>query len=384
MLLLLSICAYLPLAAQDGVKFFEGSWEEALKLAKTEDKIIFVDAYTTWCGPCKMMSAQTFPVKEVGEFYNANFINMKLDMEKEGDGVTFRRKYNVNAFPTLLYIDGDGKVVQTVMGFKQAAPFIEAGKNALKSIDRTSEFEKKYEAGDRDPEMLRKYAYALLKSGKEYLKVANEYIRTQTDLKSETNLNFIYDFANEADSRIFSMLVENREAIAKLKTDEAIRTKFYSACNKTVKKAIEFKSEKLLADAKAMMKRIDKANAKKFAYKADMEYYMGTENTAAYIAAADQYAKKIIKTDAAALHDLARTVDHKVGDKTALAKAEQWAARAVKLAPKYDHYLTYANLLAKNGKKTEALDAVNKAIAAAASENLKPAAAEMLKQKLAN
>ena len=76
---------------EEGIKFFEGTWEEALTLAKKEHKIIFVDAYTTWCGPCKQMAKDVFTQKEVGDFYNKSFINVKLDMEK-GEGIGFSQK----------------------------------------------------------------------------------------------------------------------------------------------------------------------------------------------------------------------------------------------------------------------------------------------------
>ena len=69
-----------------GIIFFEGTWKEALEKAKKEDKLVFVDSYTTWCGPCIKMAKNVFTQESVGSFYNQNFINIKLDMEKE-DGV---------------------------------------------------------------------------------------------------------------------------------------------------------------------------------------------------------------------------------------------------------------------------------------------------------
>jgi thiol-disulfide isomerase/thioredoxin len=106
-----------------GIEFFHGTWEEALVKSETEGKLIFVDAYTTWCGPCKKMSANVFPAAEVGEVFNANFINVKLDMEK-AESVSFRRVHSVRAYPTLFWINGKDEVVHTSVGGKQVASLI--------------------------------------------------------------------------------------------------------------------------------------------------------------------------------------------------------------------------------------------------------------------
>ena len=67
-LVLLILCSTLNIAKAEGIEFFEGTFKEALDKAKLEGKIVFVDAYTTWCGPCKRMSKNVFPKKEVGDF----------------------------------------------------------------------------------------------------------------------------------------------------------------------------------------------------------------------------------------------------------------------------------------------------------------------------
>ena len=94
----------------EGIEFFHGTWEEALEKSKTQDKPIFVDAYTTWCGPCKRMAKTVFTQEAVGAFYNDNFICMKIDMEKP-EGRKFQQKYPVSAYPTLYYIDGNGETI---------------------------------------------------------------------------------------------------------------------------------------------------------------------------------------------------------------------------------------------------------------------------------
>lgn len=103
------------------IQFFEGTWEKAVESAAKAQKLIFVDAYTEWCGPCKAMAAYTFTDMGVGKYFNDNFINVQLDMEK-GEGTTFARDYGVYAYPTLLFINPNNKeVVHKVLGFRDAA-----------------------------------------------------------------------------------------------------------------------------------------------------------------------------------------------------------------------------------------------------------------------
>lgn len=107
-----------PSSSSEGINFEDISFEEALKKAKKEKKLIFVDAYAVWCGPCKWMEANTFQEKEVGEAFNEKFINLKIDMEK-GEGPELARKYNVRAYPTMFLIDGEGEVVKRILGAKK-------------------------------------------------------------------------------------------------------------------------------------------------------------------------------------------------------------------------------------------------------------------------
>ncbi len=114
-----------------GIIFFEGTWDEALQLAKKENKLIFLDAYAGWCGPCKLMKKKVFSKTEVGEFFNSNFINVKIDMEK-GEGPTLAEKYGVTAYPSLFFIDHSGQVKKYTVGYLNDNQLIEFAKEALK------------------------------------------------------------------------------------------------------------------------------------------------------------------------------------------------------------------------------------------------------------
>lgn len=114
-----------------GINFQEGNFEEILAKAKKEKKLIFVDCYTVWCGPCKKLVKEVFPQGEVGAFFNENYISYSLDMEK-GEGIELAKYYNVTAFPTLLFLDANGNLLTRTEGFVDAKTLIEKAKISKK------------------------------------------------------------------------------------------------------------------------------------------------------------------------------------------------------------------------------------------------------------
>ena len=146
-----------------GINFEHGTFDEALAKAKAENKMVFMDCYTTWCGPCKMLSKNIFPQKEVGDYFNANFVSVKMDMEK-GEGIDLLKKYQVKAFPTLLFMDATGKVLHTMVGGSDAAGLIAEAKIASDPSQRIGALEAKYAKGDRDVKFISKYIQALQKA----------------------------------------------------------------------------------------------------------------------------------------------------------------------------------------------------------------------------
>lgn len=117
------------IVAQDGIKFFEGSWEEALAKAEKENKLIFLDAYARWCGPCRSMDKNVFTNKEVGDYYNKNFINMKVDWETDL-GSQLHKKYPIRAYPSMMFISGKGKRVTYTEGYLDAKSLLKFAEHA--------------------------------------------------------------------------------------------------------------------------------------------------------------------------------------------------------------------------------------------------------------
>ena len=345
-----------------GIDFFHGSWEEALELAAAEDKVIFVDAYTTWCGPCKRMAATVFTAEEVGDFFNQNFVCMKIDMEKE-EGIRFQQKYPVSAFPTLYFIDSQGKTVHKSKGAKPADQFIKLGKMVLGKVDKSADFAVEYEKGNRDPQLILKYVKALNKAGKPSGKIANDYINSQDDLGTDFNLRFLLAATVEADSRIFDKLVPYKSQVIALESEEVWREVIENACLKTVHKAVEFNSADLLAEAKTKMKAQLPAAAPAFALRADMAFYKGQGDAKKYLKACNSYIKKVVGSNASQLHRVATEIQGAFGkDVKAMALAEKYAGQAAENGGLAKYYVTYAAILYQNKKTSEALAMAKKSL----------------------
>lgn len=148
--------------ADKGIRFLEGeAWENVLKLAQEQDKYIFMDCYTTWCGPCKALAKDIFTREDVGTFFNAHFINVKYDMEKGvGKDLYERYKANIIGFPTLLLIDKQGNVVHQMAGFQEADALIAGAKAGLEGKSLFA-MRDRYKAGERDLAFLKDFVSVL-------------------------------------------------------------------------------------------------------------------------------------------------------------------------------------------------------------------------------
>ncbi|WP_346318081.1 thioredoxin family protein [Chitinophaga sp. YIM B06452] len=150
---LLLLIFLLPLAAmaQDkGIRFEHAlSWKEVKAKAKKEGKFIFMDCFTTWCGPCKRMSSEVFSEPAIGEYFSEKFVSVKVQMDKTSiddeavkswydDAAAIAKEYSVRSYPTFLYFSPEGKLVHREEGSMSAGLFLEISARALKPATTTS------------------------------------------------------------------------------------------------------------------------------------------------------------------------------------------------------------------------------------------------------
>ena len=129
--------------------------EQASAKAKAENKLIFLDCYTQWCGPCKKMSKEVFPLEKVGSFMNPKFVNLQIDMES-AYGAPLAKKLQIQAYPTFVIFNADAQEISRFLGYNPADEFIKVVTE--KSADNSSSpLEQRWKAGDRDPQFLMDY-----------------------------------------------------------------------------------------------------------------------------------------------------------------------------------------------------------------------------------
>ena len=177
--LILFVCA-MGFNAHAQTDFRSISFDEALKVAAQENKLVFIDFYTDWCGPCKKMAREVFPQKMVGDFMNAKFVNLKLNAEKEGKELAAR--YKVNAYPTFIILDTKGEVVADLKGSMDGRTFISKLEAKLNPDMTPARITERYQSGERTPELVNAYALGLMEKRQEDegFKVVNDYFNSLT------------------------------------------------------------------------------------------------------------------------------------------------------------------------------------------------------------
>lgn len=350
------IFSFIIISSQaQGIQFFEGTWQEALDKAKKEEKLLFVDAFAQWCGPCKNMAKNVFTLPEVGEFFNKNFINLKLDMESP-DGRAFGDKYPVSAYPTLLFIDNKGKVVKKVVGGQKPDGLIEQGKDALKKNDTSTDLEKEYSEGKRDFDFMIKYVKALNNAGKPSQKIANDYLQSNPEISADQKLTFMFEAATEADSKMFEEVLKNKDQIIKLMGKGAFEDKTKTVCKATINKAIEFETKELMDEALSKAKQVLTVDYDQFQYTSMMYYYNSFQQKEEYLKAAESLAKKVGKKDEKTMkfiiEDFCKNYKN---DPKVMNKASNFAEQLYDTNKSNENLILYCKTMVENNEVDKAL-----------------------------
>ena len=369
--------------AQTGIHFEHAlSWKDIQAKAKAEKKYIFVDAFTTWCGPCRYMATNIFPKEEVGKFFNQNFINLKaqLDTTKDdneevksrySDNHNIMTDYKVRVFPTYLFFSPDGKLVHRAVGSSEADKFLIKARDAMNPDKQYYTLIDKYKAGKKDPDFLLRAAYASQEAYDmdNFRMIAKEYISTQKDLTTRENIQFLDKTTESSKDEGFKFILNNTKKFDAIMGEGAANKKIVGIVMYEEVFPQIFNQAITAPDWNAVGAGVNKkypAFASEILSNSKVVYYQSKGDWNNFQTAIVAYMKNYgSKASPDQLNNFAWTVFENCKDMTCVTEALDWSKRSLKDKDNPMFIDTYANILYKLGKKDEAIKWEEKAVALA-------------------
>lgn len=361
------------LSAQEGIDFRYISWEEALQAARAERKLVFVDAYTSWCGPCKMMDRISFADKTVGQAFNESFINVKINMEK-GEGPQLARDYRVSAYPTLLFINHLGELVYRQVGYKSPEELLTVAEAAAEPERNPALLALQVKEGVPSKETILKYAEYLKEEGRyEEFPALNEAFFADVADKGLLRPEMwkgIQLLTYQINSRECQYLLSKKKKFSQLYGQEVVEHKIYELCRNQIQEAARLQHTAIYEQAIKTATYIDDEG--KAAAKLRMVYAEASQNWEEYAYRALDYFATHTTTDAVELHYASTLFYEHVAYPEHLETSISWAKQAIALTNSYEHNATLARLLSKLRRNEEAIRVANKAVYLGRKENKNP------------
>ncbi|MCX6245389.1 MAG: thioredoxin domain-containing protein [Bacteroidetes bacterium] len=373
------------------IRFNEKPWQEIVAMARAEKKLIFLDAFASWCGPCKWMAANMFTNDTIADYYNKTFINAHFDMEK-GEGLTLRKKFAVRAYPSLVFINPNTEemVHERVGAPQKVRDYLDMAVVAQNPEECLSNYIKKYNEGSSSPEFIKTYLVRLSEAYMPVTDVLKKYFSTQSEsaLLGRTDWNLIYRFITEMNDPMFEFLLAHRKEYAKLYTKDSVNSKISEVYLNAFQKFARNPNTKLVDSNQLVLKQKIIASgfedAGKVNFSADLALYQMRGKNKEFLELAYNDLDKYYSDDYNMLNNMAWSFYSMTVDVKYLEKALSWSKQSVSLRREPFNLDTYATILFKLGKKEEAIKQEKEAIALAKKTNATPAQYEDALKRMEN
>ncbi|HLX67438.1 MAG TPA: DUF255 domain-containing protein, partial [Puia sp.] len=342
------------------------SWSAIQAKAKAENKYIFMDCFTTWCGPCRYMSTAIFPQEETGNYFNDKFISVKVQLDTTAgdadnikawyaDGHGIAGKYGVRAYPTYLIFAPDGHVIHRMVGSRlDAKSFIADVSGSFDSTKQYYTLLDQYNRGRRDTAFLHKMAMACfhaydLKGG---APVAQDWLATQSDLFSQDAIYLQESFTRKSTDKYFSTFTDHPEEVDKVLGPgfAAMKVRNIFLTEVPVRKPGDNRPPDWAALHKKIAARLP-ASADELTARIKVTYYLTKKEfpdfEKAIVAYMKTYSDKMSDDE---LNNIAWGVFQGCSDMTCVSDVLDWSKR-LKDDSTAAYMDTYANILYKLGKK---------------------------------
>lgn len=358
-----------------GIQFEKGNWEAVLAKAQQVNKPIFVDAYTTWCGPCKWMAKEVFTQEQVAEYINTHFVAYKMDMEK-GEGPAFAIANKVNAFPTLLYFDSQGLLLHKAAGARNAEQLLQLCEDAMDPAKQVGTYHKKYKEGVREADFLKQYVTVLAEAGEDFSEPFGLYWETLEAEEKHSGemlemLAVITEEFSDIENPWTAYFMKNRAAYAKQAHQEVVDYYMLQGYIYNVYYLAQLEEgEKTKAKIEELLTLFPEARPE---FKARWAFYKAALETPPNKKKVERLRKNYLKVtvDMEELNERAwAMVMEEQANKKQLKEALAYINRSVAANAHYYNLHIQASILNKLGKNKEAITAAQAALKAAGEMGL--------------
>ena len=231
-------------------------WQQVLDSAARGNRLVFVDLYTDWCVPCKRMEQEVFSLNSVAEVFNKRFINYKINAEK-GEGIALAKKYKVDGYPYLIFTDGKGNLVYSVLGYRAERELLQEADIAYQELNDPKPlgiWQAEYDANKNDLVWLSSYIQKRNKLRLDNIQLLEDYyalLKPANYMTAQNLLLVIKSSGIKLNGNLFNILTKHFNEIDSKEDstyylENSLLGVFETAVNKLVIKAIEEKNEKVL------------------------------------------------------------------------------------------------------------------------------------------
>lgn len=347
-----------------GVDFQDTNFEGLLAQATKDNKLVFIDCYTSWCAPCKWMDKNVFVKQEVADFYNASFINAKIDMEK-GEGPELNKRYGVQSYPTYLFINGKGELIHKATSKMSAEEFITEGMNANNPEKALGSLSLKYEKGTMNNQEMLDYLMALnqIRDPKTNKVYDNLLAKVDEDwLKSASGWRLIETFVYDDSHDLFKLLNSNKKHYIDLGGTAAVNKVYKRALMRNMYTSSKNSNEKLFFEQLDSLKKL--SDTPRDAAIIHSSYFVNTGDAAQFIETTNYYVDNYLQDDPETIAFIARSAAREDQKNMGILKQAAYIIdKAYKMDPdNYGTVGTYAQILSAIGQKKKAIELGEKAV----------------------
>lgn len=325
--------------------------EAAVAASAQQNKPVLFMAYQGTCGHCEKMLNEVFPDTSVSNFYNTNYICVKLDMLDQNEAKKYIPKYNISSFPTFIILNGKGEVLSQFVGEFKPSEFVKQGKLALDPEQQLPYLRKRFEAAPADSVATYQYLLALSRGRLSTQPVANQYFAANNNRLdfNAYNWKIVSMSVSDMTSPVFQFMVANKDSFAMASSLKKVERKFYLTAAYNMQVAVSNNDTTQYFRQRDLAAKLKLHTVDSLIFVNDLNLAEKHKQWPRYISTARSGAEKYVWTDANLLRRIADNISEHSEESSALQKAANCAVRSAELKPDYFSNLSAAKIYLKLG-----------------------------------